>query len=306
MAIDSELLAFYQGLGKTITPLSPQATPADRRKFYLDVTQTLAPANLNGLHVSELAIDLPGRTLAARAYSPTAHKPKKLMVFFHGGGWVIGDMESHHALCADISRALGATVVSVDYRLAPEAIFPAAHDDAADAVRWCSERLLSFGCAELLVGGDSAGANMAAHASAVCQNTDGISIAAQYLIYPVVAPDFSTTSYRSNALGPGLTAADMQWYWRTYCPSVDTLLDFDDARINLAAQSWKVAPPKTVIVTAGLDPLCDEGLAYAEFLAKAGAPMRLIHAPDMTHGFIRLGSESAAVRHWFGQMVLPI
>lgn len=306
MAIDSELLAYYQSLGKSFTPLAIDATAAVRRERYLALTNGLGAANLNGMQVVDLAIDLPGRTLNARSYSPQAHKPTKLMVFFHGGGWVIGDLESHHALCADLSRALGVLVLSIDYRLAPEYPFPAAHDDAVDAVRWCSDQLLSFGCSELIVGGDSAGANLAAHASMQCQGNDGVAISAQYLIYPVVAPDFSRTSYTANASGPGLTAADMQWYWRTYCPLPQTLQAFADARINLLAQTWKTTPPKTVLLTAGLDPLCDEGLAYAEFLAKAGAPLRLIHAPDMTHGFIRLSSTSAAVRHWFAQLVLPI
>jgi acetyl esterase len=306
MAIDSELLTYYQGLGKNFTPLAADATAAARRERYLAITDSLSPVNLNGMHVGDLSIDLPGRKLKARSYSPQAHKPTKLLVFFHGGGWVIGDLESHHALCADLSRALGVLVLSIDYRLAPEHPFPAAHDDAVDAVRWCSDQLLSFGCSELLVGGDSAGANLAAHASAHCQSLEGVAIAAQYLIYPVVAPDFSTASYSSNAAGPGLTSADMQWYWRTYCPEPQALKTFSDPRINLLSQTWKIAPPPTVLLTAGLDPLCDEGLAYAEFLAKAGAPLRLIHAPDMTHGFIRLSSASASVRRWLQQMALPL
>jgi acetyl esterase len=306
MAIDSELLTYFQGLGKSFAPLASDATAVVRRERYLALTDGLEAANLNGMQVVDLSIDLPGRTLNARSYTPQAHKPAKLLVFFHGGGWVIGDLESHHALCADLSRALGVLVLSIDYRLAPEHPFPAAHDDAVDAVRWCSNQLLSFGCSELMVGGDSAGANLAAHVSAQCQNVEGVAIAAQYLIYPVVTPDFSSMSYTSNSAGPGLTSADMQWYWRTYCPEPQTLKTFTDPRINLLAQNWKLAPPPTVILTAGLDPLCDEGLAYAEFLAKAGAPMRLIHAPDMTHGFIRLSSASAAVRRWLQQMTLPI
>jgi acetyl esterase len=306
MAIDAELLSFYQGLGKDFSPLSKDATPAARRKFYLDVTERLAPANLNGLHVSDFSIPLIGRSLNARSYAPQAHKPSKLLVYFHGGGWVIGDLESHHALCADLSRALGATVVSVDYRLAPEFVFPAAHDDAVGALRWCSDQLLSFGCSELMVGGDSAGANLAAYASEQCHGVDGLTVMAQYLIYPVASPDFSRPSYRTNAAGPGLTAADMEWYWRSYCPAEASLFDATDSRLNLFSQTWKVEPPQTVLVTAGLDPLCDEGLGYAEFLAKAGTRLRLIHAPDMTHGFIRLSSTSAAVRRWFQQMVLPI
>jgi acetyl esterase len=303
MAVNPELLIYYQALGREFAPLTPQSTPQERRQRYLDITQGLSPANIHGLQIQDLQMALPGRTLKARSYSPQAHKAHKLLVFFHGGGWVIGDLESHHAVCADLSRALGAVVVSVEYRLAPEHPFPAAHDDAIDAVKWCSEQLLSFGCADLLVGGDSAGAHMAAQAAFEAQENHGIAVAGQYLIYPVVSPDFERQSWLANAMGPGLTSEDMQWYWRAYCPSDSMLKEQTNPRVNLTAQEWKNPPPPTVIVTAGHDPLRDEGLAYAEQLAQRGAPLRLVHAPDMTHGFIRLGSVNAAVRHWFGQMV---
>jgi acetyl esterase len=302
MAIDKELLTYYQHLGALFPPLSPDATADILRQRYLAVTRVLPEANLNGLDVEDLILDLPGRSISAKRYTPTAHKTQKLMVFFHGGGWVIGDLESHHALCADLARALGASVLSVDYRLAPEHIFPAAHDDAVDAVRWCAARLLSFGCSELIVGGDSAGANLAAHATYATQGMEEANVSAQYLIYPVVEPNFKRSSYLSNAAGPGLTSADMQWYWHAYCPVESTLTDANDVRVNLLSQKWTTPPVTTVLLTAGLDPLCDEGLAYAHFLAQQGAPLRLIHAPDMTHGFIRLGATSSAVRTWFARL----
>jgi acetyl esterase len=306
MAVNKELLAYYEALGNQFAPLTLTSSPNDRRERYLDITQGLAPANVHGLSVQDLEIALSGRTLQARSFSPQAHKAHKLMVFFHGGGWVIGDLDSHHALCADLSRALNAVVVSVDYRMAPEHIFPAAHDDAIDSLIWCAEQLLSFGCSELSVGGDSAGAHLAAQAAFEAQEFRGVTVSSQYLIYPVVKPDFASNSYVVNEMGPGLTSADMQWYWRTYCPSDEILQQWTNARISLLAQDWKNPPPATVIVTAGHDPLRDEGLAYAEFLAHQGARLRLVHAPDMTHGFIRLGSVNVAARHWFDQMVLPI
>jgi acetyl esterase len=304
MTVDAQLLTYYQSLGREFSPLSPDASASLRRERYLAVTRGLAPANVNALRVDEFVMDLPGRSLKARSYSPTAHKPHKLLVFFHGGGWVIGDLESHHAICADLALAIGACVISVDYRLAPEFVFPAAHDDAVDAVVWCAHQLLSFGCSELMVGGDSAGANLAAHASYVTSTMEGVDVTRQYLIYPVVEPVFNRPSYISNAMGPGLTSADMQWYWRVYCPDKDTLGKLSDTRISLLAQRWVNPPPSTTILTAGHDPLCDEGLAYGLSLANHGAPLSLIHAPDMTHGFIRLGSVSQSVRAWFGRLTL--
>jgi acetyl esterase len=302
MTVDAQLLTYYQSLGREYSPLSPDASASVRRERYLAVTHGLAPANVNGLVVDDFVMNLPGRSLRARRYSPTAHKPQKLLVFFHGGGWVIGDIESHHAICADLALAIGACVISVDYRLAPEFVFPAAHDDAVDAVVWCAQQLLSFGCSELMVGGDSAGANLAAHASYVTSSLDGVAVSRQILIYPVVGPEFNRSSYVSNAMGPGLTSADMQWYWRVYCSKAETLADLDDSRVSLLAQQWAKPPPQTVLLTAGHDPLCDEGLAYGLFLAQQSAPITMIHAPDMTHGFIRLGSVSQSVRSWFGRL----
>lgn len=308
MAVNTDLLSYYQALAGQFasSPLTPASNAIERRVRYLEITEGLAPANIHGLQVQTLQMVLPGRTLQARTYAPQAHKAHKLMVFFHGGGWVIGDLDSHDALCADLSRALNAVVVSVEYRLAPEHPFPAAHDDAIDALKWCSEALLSFGCSDLLVGGDSAGAHLAAQAAFEAHEIHGIEVASQYLIYPVVLPDFARRSYIVNEMGPGLTSADMQWYWHTYCPLEKTLNDRTNARVNLLAQDWKSPPPPTVLVTAGHDPLRDEGLAYAQFLAQNGARLRLVHAPDMTHGFMRLGSVNGAARQWFDQMALPI
>ncbi len=304
MAVDKELLSYYQSLGSKFDMLPANASAETRRVRYVELTVDLPDANLNGLITNELSIDLAGRSLKAKTYSPQSHKSSKLLVFFHGGGWVIGSIASHESVCADLARMLGVTVLSVDYRLAPEWVYPAAHDDAVDVVRWAASQLLSFGCAELMVGGDSAGANLAAHASYILSGDDTVSIAAQYLIYPVVQPDFKRASYLNNAMGPGLTSADMQWYWRTYCPKPGTLDQMNNPSINLMAQDWKKPAPPTVLITAGHDPLCDEGLAYAHYLAEQGTSMRLLHAPDMTHGFIRLGATSARVRYWFAQMAL--
>ena len=302
MAIDPQLLSYYQRLAAKFSPLPIASSAEQRRQRYLDVTADLAPPNLESIHLQDHTIDLPGRTLKARSYMSTAldggQKPSKLLVFFHGGGWVVGDLESHHALCCELSRSMNAAVLSVDYRLAPEHIWPAAHDDAVESLVWASERLLSFGCSELLVGGDSAGGALAAQAAYSVQSKQGISVYSQLLIYPVVEPNFKRTSWQSNAQGPGLTATDMQWYWRTYCPE-GWLTTTPDARISLLEQNWQTPPPPTVIITAGHDPLCNEGLAYANSLARAGARVKLLHAPDMTHGFIRLGGVSSSAKRWF-------
>lgn len=309
MAIDPQLLSYYQHLGTVFAPLTISATAQERRQRYLDVSAGLAPPNATALLLQDHLLNLNGRSLKARSYQQRGepagpNKPSKLLVFFHGGGWVIGDLESHHALCCDLSIAMNAVILSVDYRLAPEHPFPAACDDAVDSVAWASEHLLSFGCSELLVGGDSAGGALAAQAAHYVQTNLGIHISAQYLIYPVVEPNFKRTSWHANANGPGLTAADMQWYWRTYCPQ-GWLTAHPDPRISLLEQEWPLPPPPTVIITAGHDPLCNEGLAYANSLARAGARVKLLHAPDMTHGFIRLGSVSASAKRWFFELCQP-
>ncbi len=207
----------------------------------------------------------PAGALGLRIYTPVeAGGPGALpvLVFFHGGGWVVGNLDTHDGLCRRLANAAGCLVVSVDYRLAPEARFPAAVDDAYAATRWVAARASSFGGdgTRLAVGGDSAGGNLAAVVSLLAHERGAPPLRFQLLLYPVTDFAFDTPSYRENGEGYLLTRANMEWYAGHY------LRDGADRRHPHAAPLRAAdvgGSPPTMVITAQYDPLRDEGEAYA-------------------------------------------
>ncbi len=228
----------------------------------------------------------PAGDIPVRVYTPVDAKADVLpgLVFFHGGGFVIGDLETHDDLCRWLSNGSGCRVVSVDYRLAPECPFPAAVEDCFAATKYVGAQAAEFGInpGQLAVGGDSAGGNLAA---VVCQlaKTGGPKIGFQLLIYPVTqlgGPDMP--SMEENAKGYFLERESMQWFTRMYCP--DAAHHGDPRMSPLRAADLSGLPP-AYVVTAGFDPLRDEGKAYADKLDVAGVPVTYVNYPGMIHGF---------------------
>jgi acetyl esterase len=205
-------------------------------------------------------------------------------VFFHGGGWVIGDLETHDRLARRIARDAGCLVVAVHYRRAPEHRYPAAADDAYAATAWVAEHAAELGAdpARLAVVGDSAGGNLAAVVAQMARDRGGPPIAFQLLVYPVIDHSFETDSYRDNAEGWMLTAKHMRWYWDQYLgPDGDGTDPYaSPLRGDLAGL------PPAHVVTAEYDPLRDEGDAYADALRAAGVDVTLQCADGMWHGFL--------------------
>ena len=206
-------------------------------------------------------------------------------VWLHGGGWAIGDLESHDPICRALAARSGATVVAVDYRLAPEHVFPAAIDDAWAVTEWLAREGDSVGIdpACLSVGGDSAGGNLAA-VVALRARAAGLALRLQVLVYPITDYDLSTDSYDECAEGFGLTLDGMAWFWNLYAPG--------DARFHpdaspLRAESLAGVAP-ALVLTAGYDVLRSEGEAYAARLAADGVPVTHTPYPGMTHGFLRM------------------
>jgi len=226
--------------------------------------------------------------MAVRIYTPLDAKADVLpgLVFFHGGGFVIGDLETHDDLCRCLANQSGCRVVSVDYRLAPEHPFPAAVDDCYAATKYVADHPAEFGIrGPIAVGGDSAGGNLAA-VVAMLAKTQGPAIAFQLLIYPVTqlgGPDMP--SMEENAKGYFLERESMQWFTRMYCP--DPALHGDPRLSPLRASDVSGLPP-AYVVTAGFDPLRDEGKAYADKLDAAGVPVTYVNYPGMIHGFFSL------------------
>jgi acetyl esterase len=228
--------------------------------------------------------------IPARVYRPVATGPLPTIVYLHGGGFVIGDLDTHEGVCRLLCNDVGAVVVSVDYRLAPEHPFPAAADDAYAALRWVVEHIAEYGGdpARLAVGGDSAGGNL----SAVCTqlaHADGLRLAAQLLIYPAVDLLGEYPSREANATGYFLTLADMRWFAEHYIGMSE-----DDPRAAELARDPRLSPlladsleglPPAVVVTAEFDPLRDEGNAYATALEKAGVRVAHREFAGLIHGF---------------------
>jgi acetyl esterase len=210
-----------------------------------------------------------------------------LVVYYHGGGWVLGDLETHDATCRRLANASDCIVVAVDYRLAPEHKFPAAVEDCYAAALWAAENAASLGvdAARVAVAGDSAGGNLAAVVSLLAKQRGGPPLAHQALIYPVTDFDFQRPSYQENAEGYLLTRQAMEWFWRQYLN--DDAEGADPLASPLRAPDLRGLPPATVI-TAEYDPLRDEGEVYAERLAQAGVPTTCVRYLGQIHGFISL------------------
>jgi acetyl esterase len=237
--------------------------------------------------VEDLLVEGPGGPLRVRVYRPEAQGPLAAVVYFHGGGWVVGSIESHDPVCRAIASRTPCVVVSVDYRLAPEHAFPAAVDDAWAATAWVAERSASLGVdpARIAVAGDSAGGNLAA-AVALRAREVGLPLALQVLIYPVIDHDLDSPGYVRHGSGLNLTRAKMEWYWRQYLGEADGA--HPDASPIRARDLARLAP--ALVQTAEYDPLCNEAEEYAAALERAGVPVRLTRYEGQIHGFVRLAA----------------
>jgi acetyl esterase/lipase/galactose mutarotase-like enzyme len=243
--------------------------------------------------VEDRTVDGPGGPLRLRLYRAGARAgrdARPVVVWLHGGGWVVGDLDTVDPICRRVANALRAVVVSVDYRLAPEHPHPAALDDTMAVLRWAAAR---WPDSPLVVGGDSAGGGLAAGAALRARDEGGPRLAAQLLAYPALDPTQSTPSTAENGEGLFLTRADMAAFYAAYLPGELA----QDPLVAVLTADLHDLPP-AVVATAEFDPLRDEGDRYAELLAAAGVPTRHLPGPGLVHGYFALGSvaASAAVR----------
>jgi acetyl esterase len=222
------------------------------------------------------------RLYRAHALGETERQP--VLVFFHGGGWVFGDIETHDNLCRGLANAADCTVVSVDYRLAPEHKFPAAVDDAFAATKWVVGHASELGldAGRVAVGGDSAGGNLATVVSLLAVRENAFKIAYQVLLYPTTDLSLTFDSYRRAGDHFNLTANTMRWFREHYLTGPDQI---DDWRASPLRAGNVAHMPPALIITAGCDPLCDEGEAYARLLARNNVPITYRLFPGQMHGF---------------------
>jgi acetyl esterase len=236
--------------------------------------------------VRDATIPGPDGDIPIRIYRPDRSADLPILVYAHGGGFVFCDLDSHDGLCRDFANRLAAVVVSVDYRLAPESPWPAAAYDFAAATRWASDNagVLGGDARRVAVGGDSAGGNLAAVAALMARDSGGPPIAAQLLIYPVIAADFDNKSYRLFGQGFYNPKPALQWYWDQYVPAPD---DREHPYASPLSADLSGLPP-AIIVAAGHDPLRDECLAYADALEAAGVVTVRCLFEGGVHGFITM------------------
>jgi acetyl esterase len=299
MAIDDSLLQYYRAVADAFPALAPDADAQAVRQRFSDVAKAFAPPPLENVGVENIDIPLEGRTLAARIYRPDAAQTAlPLIVYFHGGGWVVGDLDTHDALVARLALDSRCAVASVDYRLAPEHPFPAPCDDALDALIWLAEHRarLGFATDRLAVGGDSAGAHLSVVAARGANERVAGLVGLQLLLYPVMRRQFESASCLANAEGPGLTNEEMKWYWAQFLSGVTP--DAHDVRAFPLAEPYERTPAPALIVAAAYDPLYDDAHELKRFLEANGGRVELIDATDMTHGFGRMHPHSDAARGW--------
>jgi acetyl esterase len=256
--------------------------------------------------VEQREIPGPAGPIGARLYTPDgASSPRPLVVYYHGGGHVIGDLDTHDQPCRFLAREAPAPVLAVDYRLGPEHPFPAAVDDALAAFNWAHAEAAALGTdpERIAVAGDSAGANLAAVVAQLAHAAGGPEPAFQVLVYPVTDYSFKRPSYTTFAEGFFLTREEMDWFRDNYFSDE---ADRTDPRASpILAEDLSGLPPAHV-VTAGFDPLRDEGEEYAHRLTDAGVPTTLRREPDLVHGFINAVGVSPRAREAVGAIAAAI
>jgi len=283
--------AFIDLLVQRGIPPTHTLTPADARKFYRERRAVTQPDPGAVAEVRELQADGPDGPIPLRLYRPLgsdAAAALPVLVYYHGGGWTIGDLDTHDTLCRGLCNGSGCAVVAVDYRMGPEHRFPAAVDDVLAATRWVVREAAALGvdAGRLAVGGDSAGGNLAAVVAIAARDAGDLPIAYQLLIYPATDMRRVHPSHVTNGQGYVLTA--------------DTIRYFHDQYITDAAHDndWRASPllredlaglPPALVLTAGYDPLRDEGLDYARALTAAGNRASHVCFERQIHGFITMG-----------------
>jgi acetyl esterase len=300
--LDPQARQLLERAAQAKSPPVHTVTAIEARRMYREMCRALQPPAPEVAAVENLSFPGPGGPVALRLYRPLAPAltaggagPLPVVVFFHGGGFTIGDLETHDVPCRTLANFARCAVLAVDYRLAPEHRFPAAFEDGVAAVRWVVAHAADLGLdgARIAVAGDSAGGNIAAGA-ALALRRDGPKIALQVLLYPGLDMRGSLPSHAAFARGYLLEREDILWFMGNYLASDADALDWRAS--PLLAPDHGGLPP-AYIFTAGFDPLRDEGAAYAERLSASGVPVTYECFEGMIHGFITMGGVLAAGTH---------
>ena len=291
VTLDPDAAAVFKAFQEAGRPRYETVSPTEARELYLKGRVVSNPEPPELASVEPLAIPSPTGSIPARIYTPVrprqANGLAPCLVFYHGGGWVIGDLDSHDVVCRKLANEGELIVISVDYRLAPEHKFPAAVDDAIEAAKWiaANAKQLDIDASRLMVGGDSAGGNLAAVVAIAARDGNGPAIAGQLLIYP--ATDFAMThpSHSEPETSILLTHSVIKWFCNHYLGDAD----ISDWRASPARAKTLAGLPPAYVLTAGGDPLRDEGDEYAKRLKQDGVPITYRHFAGQFHGFFTMG-----------------
>ena len=291
VVLDPDAAAVYKAFQDAGRPAYETLTPPEAREFYTQARFVMNPDPPELESTKDIAIPAPHGSIPARLYTPKTLRKKDglapCLVFFHGGGWVIGNIETHDVVCRKLAHEGELLVISVDYRLAPEHPFPAPVDDAITATRWAADnaKQLAIDASRLLVGGDSAGGNMAAVVAIAARDGQGPKLAGQVLVYPGTDFSMKTASHSDPTTSILLTHSVIRWFKNHYLGNAD----INDWRASPARAKTFARLPPAYVLTAGGDPLCDEGVEYAARLKEAGVPVAYRHFPGQFHGFFTMG-----------------
>jgi acetyl esterase len=289
-AVHPDLAALVRATKAAGAPALGSLPPAEARLNYSASRRALQPTFDPVAAVEDITIAGPGGTLALRLFrgAPRAESPLPCLLFLHGGGWVLGNLESHEGICRRIAAMAGCCVMAVDYRLAPEHPFPAAVEDSAAALHWLAKHAGSLGidATRIAVGGDSAGGNLAAVLALMGRDGSLPRAMYQVLLYPVTDLAMNGESYERSLEGMPLTTGSMRYFIDHYIPKKAERLDWRAS--PLRAASLEGAPP-ALVLTCGHDPLCTEGQLYAGRLEREGVRVIALHLSDQAHGILNMG-----------------
>jgi acetyl esterase len=279
-----EVMTYLTGLD---LPPIDRLSPSEARRQYRDTRAALRPPLPELFEVRDLAAGGTAGAISQRLYRP-AEGVLPALVYFHGGGWVVGDLETHDVVCRQIATQAHAVVIAVDYRLAPEHPFPAAVEDAWSATTWIAAHATELGIdpKRLAVGGDSAGGGLAAVVALMARDSQKLRLTLQVLVYPVTDLRAASASYSKYAEGYFLTRAAMEWYIAQYAPTPQAIEDWRGSPLRAP---WVHGVAPALVIAAELDPLCDEGEAYARRLQGARVPVEYHRLDGMIHGFLTMG-----------------
>jgi acetyl esterase len=295
--LDPRLQAFFSAMPAFELPPFASLDAATMRAIF---DNAMAAGEPVPAHTEELSVTGAGAQLPARLYRPLQGDIEAVIVYFHGGGFVFGTLETHDQTCRLLCQETRALVISVAYRLAPEFQFPIPLQDCHQATRWAAQQRAHWGAAELplFVAGDSAGGNLAAAVCLKARDSD-LRIAGQLLFYPVTNHDFNTASYRNGDNTPILTTAMMRRFWELYLQKAED--GADPLASPLRCATLTQLPPAYVL-TAELDPLRDEGHAYVAALRAAGVPTRHRDCAGMVHGFLGIPAVEDSARAIYAEV----